>query len=164
MKWSLAMSNISQTIDDDEKMHLHCGPFWWPWGSVGAMPCALLVATGSGLHTWCHWTMPLGECSLHIAPSATMATLLLAILLAIVMHRYQMRAGIRYRTHRPMKEVRDFTRSHWTPQSGKYSLKWKQLYTQMVFFHRKLVEKGLELVFRPLLAIGVWQFKLMGST
>jgi hypothetical protein len=71
-----------------------------------------------------HWTPASGDYSLHIAPAAARATGK-----QTTINKYTYKAGhfdghgnapVRNRAHRPMEEVQGFTRSHWTPPSGKY--------------------------------------------
>jgi hypothetical protein len=71
-----------------------------------------------------HWTLPLGNYLLRVAPAATRATGK-----QTTINKYSYKAGrfdghgdapVRNRMHCPMEEVQSFTRSHWTPPSGKY--------------------------------------------
>jgi hypothetical protein len=71
-----------------------------------------------------HWTLPLGNYSLCIAPAATRATGKLTTI-----NKYTYKAGrfdghggapVQYCAYRPMEEVQGFTRSHWVPPLGKY--------------------------------------------
>ncbi len=71
-----------------------------------------------------HWTLPSGNRSLLIAPAATRATGK-----QTTINKYTYKAGrfdgrggapVQYRAYHPMEEVQGFTRSHWTPPSGKY--------------------------------------------
>ncbi len=65
-----------------------------------------------------------GNYSLQIAPAAARATGK-----QTTINKYTYKAGhfdghgnvpVRKPAHRPMEEVQGFTRSHWTPPSGKY--------------------------------------------
>ncbi len=71
-----------------------------------------------------HWTPALGDYLLRIAPAAARATGI-----QTTINKYMCEDGlfdghsdalVRNRAHRPMEEVQSFTRSHWTPLSGKY--------------------------------------------
>jgi hypothetical protein len=71
-----------------------------------------------------HWTPPLGNYSLHIAPVAARATGK-----QTTINKYTYKAGrfdghgdaqVRNHLHGPMEEIQGFTRSHWTPPLGKY--------------------------------------------
>jgi hypothetical protein len=71
-----------------------------------------------------HWTPASGDCLLRIAPAAARAT---GIHTTINKHTCKDGhfdghgdAPVRSCTHHPMEEVQSFTRSHWTPPSGKY--------------------------------------------
>jgi hypothetical protein len=70
------------------------------------------------------WTPALGDYLLRIAPAAARATGI-----QTTINKHTCKAGhfdghgdapVRNHTHRPMKEVQSFTRSHWTPPLGKY--------------------------------------------
>jgi hypothetical protein len=71
-----------------------------------------------------HWTPASGNYLLRIAPAAARATGK-----QTTINKYTYKAGcfdghgnapVRNHAHRPMEEVQGFTRSHWTPPSGKY--------------------------------------------
>ncbi len=71
-----------------------------------------------------HWTPASGNYLLRNAPAATRATGK-----QTTINKYTYKAGrfdghgdapVRNHAHRPMEEVQSFTRSHWTPPSGKY--------------------------------------------
>jgi hypothetical protein len=71
-----------------------------------------------------HWTPPLGNYLLRIAPAVARATGK-----QTTINKYTCKGGrfdgngdapVRNRVHCPMEEVQSFTRSHWTPPSGKY--------------------------------------------
>jgi hypothetical protein len=71
-----------------------------------------------------HWTLALGNYLLHIAPAAARATGI-----QTTINKYTYKAGhfdghgnalVRNCMHRLMEEVQSFTRSQWTPPSGKY--------------------------------------------
>jgi hypothetical protein len=71
-----------------------------------------------------HWTPPLGDYSLHIAPAATSATVK-----QTTINKYTQKGGhvdgcggapVQYRALCPMEEIQGFTRSHCTLPSGKY--------------------------------------------
>jgi hypothetical protein len=71
-----------------------------------------------------HWTLPLGDYSLRIAPAAARATGK-----QTTINKYTYFSGcfdghgdapVDNRAHRLMKEVQGFTRCHWTPPLGKY--------------------------------------------
>jgi hypothetical protein len=71
-----------------------------------------------------HWTPPLGNYQLRIAPAAARA-----IGKQTTINKYTYFAGhfngrsgapVKYRAYLPMEEVQGFTRSHWTLPSGKY--------------------------------------------
>ena len=73
-----------------------------------------------------HWTLASGNYLLRIAPAATKATGK-----QTTINKYthfsgrfdgQRDAAVRYRVHRPIEEVQDFTitRSHWMPPSSKH--------------------------------------------
>ncbi len=75
-------------------------------------------------YTRSHWILPSGNYLLRIATVEARATGKQA-----TMNKYTYFAGcfdghgnalVRYPVHRPMEEVRGFTRSHWTPPLGKY--------------------------------------------
>jgi hypothetical protein len=60
-----------------------------------------------------HWTPPLGDYSLRIAPAATRATANDATYTHFAGHFGGHRnAAVLYRAHRPMEEVRGFHKSH----------------------------------------------------
>jgi hypothetical protein len=72
-----------------------------------------------------HWTPPLGDYLLHIAPAAASR----ATSKQTTINKYTQKGGhvdgcgsapVQYRVHRPMEEVQGFTRSHWALPSGKY--------------------------------------------
>jgi hypothetical protein len=71
-----------------------------------------------------HWTPPLGNYSLHIAPVATRARAN-----KTTMKKWANFDGhfdgcgcapVQYDAHCPIEEVQGFGRSHWTPPLGKY--------------------------------------------
>jgi hypothetical protein len=71
-----------------------------------------------------HWTPPSGNYLLRITPAAAMATGK-----QTTINKYTLKGGcfdghgdelVQYCMHRLMEEVQSFTRSHWTPPSGKY--------------------------------------------
>jgi hypothetical protein len=71
-----------------------------------------------------HWTLPLGNYLLRIAPAATRATGK-----QTTINKYTYKAGrfdghgnalVCKCVHCPMEEVQSFTRSHWTPPLGEY--------------------------------------------
>jgi hypothetical protein len=73
-----------------------------------------------------HWTPALGNYLLRIAPAATRAT---GKQTTINKYTYKAsrfdghgNAPVRNLTHCTMEEVQGFTRSHWTPPSGKYNV------------------------------------------
>jgi hypothetical protein len=71
-----------------------------------------------------HWMLQLGNYLLCIAPAASRATGK-----QTTINKYTYKAGrfdghvdalVRNPAHCPMEKVQGFTRSHWTPPSGKY--------------------------------------------
>jgi hypothetical protein len=71
-----------------------------------------------------HWTLSSSNYLLRIAPAAARATGI-----QTTINKYTYKAGhfyghgdapVRNRMHRPMEEVKSFTRSHWMLPSGKY--------------------------------------------
>ncbi len=85
-----------------------------------------------------HRTPASGNCSLCIAPAAARATGK-----QITINKYTYKAGcfdghgnapVRNRAHLPMEEVQSFTRSHWTPPSGKYYVQKHKRDMTMTFF------------------------------
>ncbi len=71
-----------------------------------------------------HWTPPLGDYLLRIAPAAARAT---GKQTPIIKYTYKGGhvdgyggAPAQYCAHRPMEEVQGLTRSHWMPPLGKY--------------------------------------------
>jgi hypothetical protein len=71
-----------------------------------------------------HWTLPLGNYLLRIAPADARATGK-----QTTINKFTYKAGlfdghgdapVRNRMHHPMEEVQSFTRSHWMPPSSKY--------------------------------------------
>ncbi len=71
-----------------------------------------------------HWMPPSGKYSLCIAPAAARATANKTTTKTCTHFagHFDGCGGVpvQYRTHCPMEEVQGFTRSHWTPQLGKY--------------------------------------------
>ncbi len=67
------MCSIKQKSDGNEQMHLHCRPFWWPCGRLGATLLILPNAACSRLPGSC-WMPPLGKYLLCIALAATRGT------------------------------------------------------------------------------------------
>ena len=78
-------------------------------------------------YTRSHWTSPLGNYLLRIAPAATRETGKQSTIKKIHLKRCHVHgcggAPIQYRAHRPMEEVQGLTRSHWTPPSANYLLR-----------------------------------------
>ncbi len=110
-----------------------------------------------------HWTLPLGDYSLCIAPVATRATGK-----QTPIYKYTYKSGhfngfgnapVRNRGHSPMEEIQGFTRSHWMPPLGEYYVRYHKrdmampvfLYVSIV----KTIEKGRGLMLRPLFSIRV---------
>jgi hypothetical protein len=71
-----------------------------------------------------HWTLLSGDYLLRITPVAARATANKMAMKkwANFAGHFDCRGGapVQYRTHFPMEEVSGFSRSHWTPPSGKY--------------------------------------------
>ena len=71
-----------------------------------------------------HWTPPLGNYLLRIAPMAARATANKTTMKKWTNFACHFdgrgSAPVGYRMYFPMEEVQSFTRSHWTPPSGKY--------------------------------------------
>jgi len=119
-----------------------------------------------------HWTPPLGNYSLRIAPAAAKATInkMTKQNTPTLLNHFDDHCdvSVQYRAHCLMQEVHGFTRSHWTLPLGESLLQYYQSdMPSPVFcdvFHRQLVKKGLELTFRPLLTIGVSHIKMMRTT
>jgi hypothetical protein len=75
-------------------------------------------------YTRSHWTPPLGNYLLRIAPAAARATAnkMTAIKWTNLAGHFDGRgcAPVQYRTYCPMEKMQGFSRSHWMPPSGKY--------------------------------------------
>jgi hypothetical protein len=117
------MVMVDDKIDDDIEMHLRWGPFLRPCGCSGAIQTALHNEASSGL-LGSHWTPPSGNYSLCIAPAAARATEN-----ETMTKKWTNFAGhfdgcgdelVQYCAYHSMKKIQGFTRSHWTPPSGKY--------------------------------------------
>jgi hypothetical protein len=71
-----------------------------------------------------HWTLPLGNYLLHIAPAATRATANDTMTKKWTNFAGHFdgcgRALVQYRVHCPMEEVQGFGRSHWMLPSDEY--------------------------------------------
>ncbi len=122
-----------------------------------------------------HWTPPLGNYSLRIAPAAARATANKTMTKTSTNFagHFDGHGGARvgYRTHCPMKKVQGFTRRLWTPDTAIRQVLWPivaigNAYTCFLMFSIiNLVEKGHRPMRRPLFSIGVWwHFNLMGMT
>ncbi len=75
-------------------------------------------------YTGSHWTLPLGNYLLRIAPAAARATANETTTKTCTYFAGHFDghgdAPVHYRAHCPMEEVQGFTRSHWMPPSGEY--------------------------------------------
>ena len=116
--------------------------------------------------TGSHWTPPLGDYLLRIAPSAARAAInstwcnMYSLCLPIDGH---CDAAV-YRAHRPMEEVRAFikaTKRHHRTSTRSDIIKGTHQLWLFWTFHR---EKELQLTCWPLKTIGVWHIKLTRST
>ncbi len=118
-------------------MYLRCGPFQRPCKCAGAMRFASSNAACPGL-PGSHWTPPLDNYSLCIAPAATRATAN-----KTMMQNWANFAGhfdghggalVQFLARHPVKEAQGFGRSHWTPPSGKYFGQKLKLFMHTPFF------------------------------
>ena len=139
-------------------------PFRWPCGGVEAVHAASPDAACPRLHIGSHWTLPLGNYLLRIAPAAAMATinakctLLLAILMAIAVRRYYTARIARWRKYMAFIKA---TKRHHRASTCSDIIKGTRQLRLFRTFHR---EKELQLTWWPLITIGVWQIKLTRST
>jgi hypothetical protein len=109
------MITPSKKNGNDERMHLHRGPFRWPCGGVEAeaIHTALPDAAFQG-YTGSHWMPSLVNYLLRIAPATAMAT---AKKKDVTCTHFDGRfdghrdAAVLYRAHRPMEEVHGFIKS-----------------------------------------------------
>jgi hypothetical protein len=100
-------------------------PFQWPWRSTSAIQRASPNAACPGLY-WKPLDTAIGQLLALYCPSGHQATGK-----QTMMNKYTYFAGhfdghgdgsVRNRTHRPIEEIQDFTRSHWMLPSGKYNV------------------------------------------
>jgi len=148
-------------------MHLRRGPFRWPWRCDGAIQSTSPDAAWPGL-PGSHWTLPLGNYSLRIAPAAARATAnkttmqhvptLLAILMAVAMWQYYTAHIARWKRFVAFTKA---TKCHHRASTCSDSINRTRQRRLFLQFHR---EKGLELTCWPLITIVVWHIKLMRST
>jgi hypothetical protein len=84
-------------------------------------PCLMQHVQG---YSRSHWMLPLGDDSLHIAPSAAGAIANKTTMTTSTNFACHFdgrgTAPVQYRAHCPMEEVQGFGRSHWMPPLGKY--------------------------------------------
>jgi len=144
-------------------MYLHCGPFQWPRGRIGA----IWIQHDQGF-TGSLWTPPSGDHSLRITPAAARATFnkttmqnlptLLAVLMAITMQWY-------YTAHiawwRRFVAFLKATKRHHRVSTCSNKTNWT---CQHQLYLRFYCEKGLELTCWSIITIVVWHIKLMKCT
>ena len=134
-----------------EQMPLLCGPFCWPWW------CAPMQHDQG--FTGSHWTPPLGDYSLRIAPAAARATAnemtiqhvptLLAISMAVAMRWYNTAHISRWRRFVAFTKA---TKCHHWASTRSDIIKGTHQRRLFWLFH---CEKGLQLTCWPLITIGV---------
>ena len=143
---------------NNEWMHLRCRPFRWPCRGVEAIHAASPDPACPGLHR-SHWMPPSGNCSLHIAPAAAMATAnkttmkniptLLAVLMAMAVRWYYIARITRWRSFMAFPKV---TKHHHWARTCSDNIKGTCL---PLFFVVNLSKKGCEVKGWPQLTLGV---------
>jgi hypothetical protein len=114
---------VDDKINDGIKMFLRCGHFDCHGGAPEQYIRHCLMQHVQG-YPGCHWTPPLGNYLLRIAPAATRATANKTATKKWTNFdgHFDGRgvAPVQYRVHCPMEEVQSFGRSHWMLPLGEY--------------------------------------------
>jgi hypothetical protein len=114
---------VDDKINNDIKIHLHCGPFQRLCGCAGAIGSTLPNAACPGLYQKLLNTA-IGQLLATYCPSSRQGNSK-----KTTTKTYTYFAGhfdghgdapVRYSAHCPMEEVQGFTRSNWMPPLGKY--------------------------------------------